>query len=226
MSPELPPGRPGPRERLGNVLLRLSHVAGAGDDRLQARIPALLEELGESFLIRTHNRLTRHQPETLTSIRESRVRPTSQAGPRRTHHNPLPAPIPTTTARRPPLFGPDHTPTRSRLSRPLPHRSTRAARLTVPFLGSSSTTRTADGETRFDNATVLRAAPTECPASADLAHVRPLRPATTPGLAPEPWRPRGGGRDRRGGNARRAVKAGGQDPAIAAESPPTQRRGR
>ena len=68
MSPDLPPRGPGPRERLGNLLLGLGQVTSTGGDRAQAWIPALLEELGEPFLIATHNRLTRHQPKTLTSI--------------------------------------------------------------------------------------------------------------------------------------------------------------
>ena len=72
MSPDLPPRGPGPRERLGDLLLGLGHVASTRSDRAQARIPALLEELGEPFLIATHNRLTATNPKRLHQCPRSR----------------------------------------------------------------------------------------------------------------------------------------------------------
>ena len=56
MAADLPPGHPGPSERLGNLILGEQHVASAGGNRPQARIPALLEELGEPRLVIAHNR--------------------------------------------------------------------------------------------------------------------------------------------------------------------------
>jgi len=56
MAADLPPGRPGPGDRLGDLILGEPHVAGAGGNRPQARIPARLEELGEPRLVMAHNR--------------------------------------------------------------------------------------------------------------------------------------------------------------------------
>jgi hypothetical protein len=56
MAADLPPGRPGPGERLGNLILGEQHVTGAGGNRPQARIPARLEELGERRLVIAHSR--------------------------------------------------------------------------------------------------------------------------------------------------------------------------
>jgi hypothetical protein len=67
MEADLPPGHPGTRERLGNLLLGEQHVASAGNNRPQTRIPTLLEELGERRLVIAHNPLTRRRTETLTS---------------------------------------------------------------------------------------------------------------------------------------------------------------
>src|ERR1700735_2812030 len=67
MAADLSPGHPGPRERLGNLILGEQHVASAGGNRPQARIPTLLEELGERRLVSAHNPLTRQRTETLTS---------------------------------------------------------------------------------------------------------------------------------------------------------------
>ena len=56
MAADLLPGHPRPSERLGNLILGEEHLASAGGNRPQARIPTLPKELGEPRLLTTHNR--------------------------------------------------------------------------------------------------------------------------------------------------------------------------
>ena len=101
MSPDLPPRGPGPRERLGNLLLGLSHVASTGSYRAHAGSQLSWKNSANPFY---RDSQPFNPPPPQNAYINSRKTRISQAGPAATYRNPA-APNQRRQRDAPPLLG-------------------------------------------------------------------------------------------------------------------------